>query len=151
MKKSGFHALLALVYVSLSLMIGLTIGCSEGQTADGQYATFEQLFANPDNHNGKQVMVEGLYFHGFETIVLSERLEYSGYAEGHLIPKGRMLWIEGGMPKEIYDKLNQQQMMGPTERYGKLRVKGLFEYGGEYGHLGQFQYQLTSPTFELLQ
>ena len=84
MKKSGFCALLVLVCASLLLIIGLTIGCSEEQATEVQDATLEQLFANPDKYNSKQVIVEGFYFHGFETIVLSERLEYSGYAPGQI-------------------------------------------------------------------
>ncbi len=31
-----------------------------------------------------------------------------------------------------------QQMMGPLERYGKVGVKGKFEYGGKYGHIGAY-------------
>ena len=150
MKKSGFCALLVLVCASLLLIIGLTIGCSEERAAEVQDATLEQLFTNPDKYNGKQVIVEGFYFHGFETIVLSERLEYSGYAEGHLVPKGKMLWVEGGIPKEIYDKLNQQQMMGPAERYGKVKITGKFEYGGKYGHLGAYDSQIVPSEVQLV-
>jgi len=131
-------------------MIGSTIGCSTEQVNNVQEVTLDQLFANLDKYNGKQVIVEGFYFHGFEIIVLSERLEYSGYAEGHLVPKGKMLWVEGGIPKEIYDKLNQQQMMGPSERYGKLRIEGMFEYGGKYGHLGSYDAQIVPSRVHLI-
>jgi len=61
-----------------------------------------------------------------------------------------MLWIENGVPREIYDNAYQQQMMGPTERYGKVRIKGQFEQGGEYGHLGQYEYQIILSEMELL-
>ena len=61
-----------------------------------------------------------------------------------------MLWIEGGIPQEIYDSLYQQEMMGPTERYGQIRIKGKFEYGGEYGHLGQYEYQIVPAEVWLL-
>ena len=100
-----------------------------------QDVTLEQLFTNPDKYNGKQVIVEGFYFQGFEVQVIAERLEISGYAEGHLVPKGKMLWVEGGIQREIYDKLNQQQQMGPLERFGKVKITGKFEYGEKYGHL----------------
>lgn len=83
-------------------------------------------------------------------MILSERLEPSGYAEGHLIPQGRMLWVEGGIPSEIYDRLYEQEMMGPEERYGKMKVTGVFEYGGRYGHLGGHDAQITPSEFELL-
>lgn len=61
-----------------------------------------------------------------------------------------MAWIDSGVPVEIYSRLYQQQMMGPTERYGKVRVTGKFEYGGKYGHLGGFTYQIVPSQMELL-
>jgi hypothetical protein len=111
---------------------------------------FEKLFVSPEQYHGRQITLEGFYFQGFEVVVLSERLELSGYAEGHLIPKGRMLWIEGGIPLEIYDRLYEQDMMGPEERYGKLKVTGRFEYGGQYGHLGGYDAQIIPSEVKLL-
>jgi hypothetical protein len=107
-----------------------------------QEFNFDQWFSDPEIYNGQEISIKGYYFSGFEIIVLSEKLSYSGQVEGHLIPSGRMLWIEGGISKEIYDNLNQQEMMGPTERYGKISIKGTFEYGGQYGQLGQYNYQI---------
>jgi hypothetical protein len=112
--------------------------------------TFEQLLTDPTQYHGRQITLEGFYFQGFEVVVLSEGLEPSGYAEGHLIPKGRMLWIEGGIPLEIYNRLQEQEMMGPEEHYGKLKVTGGFEYGGQYGHLGGHDAQITPSEVELL-
>jgi len=132
----------------LLLFLVLNAGCRGEQEA--QQVTLEQLFSNPHKYNGEYVITEGFYFGGFEVIVLSENLEYSGYAEGHLIPKGRMLWLEGGIPKEVYDRLYSQQTMGPLERYGKIRVEGKFEYGGKYGHLGGYNYQITPSQVDLL-
>jgi len=142
-------------YVSLFLVfslaiIGPTTSCSEERATRVQEVTLDQLSNNPDKYNGKYVTVEGFCFHGFEVIVLSEKLEYSGYAGGHLVPKGTMVWIGGGIPKEAYDKLYQQQMMGPLERYGKVRVRGKFEYGAEYGHLGAYSSQIVPLKIELL-
>ncbi len=135
--------------ILLSLtVLGLIAGC--GGRGATQEVTFDQLFADPARYNGKQIAIEGFAFHGFEVIVLSERLDYSGYAAGHLAPKGRMMWIEGGIPKEVYDKLGQQQMMGPTERYGKVMMTGKFEYGGKYGHVGGYSAQITPTDVELL-
>lgn len=131
--------------LSLTFIL-LPLGCSQKQSE----VTFEQLFTSPDKYNGKPIVMEGYYFHGFETIVMAEKLQLSGYAEGHLVPKGRMLWVDGGIPKEIYDRLNQQQMMGPTERFGKVRIAGKFEYGGKYGHLGGFDSEIVPETVELL-
>ena len=95
--------------------------------------------------------MEGFYFHGWETIVLSERLEETGFAEGHLWPKGNMVWIENNLnPKDIYDRLYEQEMIGPVERYGKVRVEGRFDYGERYGHAGGFDAQIVPSKVELL-
>ena len=67
-----------------------------------------------------------------------------------MVPKGIMLRIKGRIPREVYDSLNQQDMMGPTERYGKVSAAGIFEHGGKYGHLGQFKHRVTPAVVELL-
>ena len=126
------------------------LGCQQPGETTAHKVTFEQLFSSPEQFHGKDIILEGFYFGGFEVIVLAERLEYSGYAEGHLVPKGRMLWIEGSIPLEIYNQLYHQQMMGPDERYGKIKVKGKFEYGGQYGHLGGYNSQITPSQVEIL-
>lgn len=135
-----------LLVATVALAI-LLAGCTPGKTT---MVTFEQLFSDPGKYNGKEITIEGFFFAGFETIVLAERLEPSGYAPGHLVPKGDMLWVEGSVPREIYDRLQQQQMMGPTERFGKLRIKGTFQYGGKYGHLGGFNSQIVPKEVELV-
>ena len=83
-------------------------------------------------------------------MVLSEELKKSGYAEGHLIPGERMLWIEGGIHKDIHDELYEQHMMRPSERYGKVLAEGIFQYGGQYGHLGAYKYQISPSQIQLL-
>ncbi|MEE9248960.1 MAG: hypothetical protein V3U79_09720 [Dehalococcoidia bacterium] len=115
-----------------------------------QHVIFTELFSGPDQYNGRDVVLTGFYFHGFETIVLSERLEFMGFAEGHLWPRGQMVWIVGSIPKGVYDQLYQQEMIGPLERYGKLRIKGRFEHGDRYGHAGGFSAQIVPSEVELL-
>jgi hypothetical protein len=121
-----------------------------GYKQNFQGFSFEQWLSDPDQYNSQEITIDGYYFEGFEIIVLSEKLNYSGQAEGLFIPTGRMLWIEGGIPQEIFDSLYQQDVMGPTERYGQIRIKGKFEYGGEYGHLGQYAYQVIPSEVWLL-
>ncbi|MFC1958787.1 hypothetical protein ACFLV6_02610 [Chloroflexota bacterium] len=139
------HRGILLIAMLLLPLVGVILGCTGGKLAQVREVTFEQLFFAPDQYSGKNIVIEGYYYQGWETTVLSEKLVYSGYAPGHLIPDGEMLWIEQGVPKEIYDNAYQQQMMGPLERYGKVRVTGKFEYGGKYGHLGGYDQQIT-PT-----
>jgi hypothetical protein len=62
-----------------------------------------------------------------------------------------MIWREGGIPREIYDNLSQQTMMGPIERYGKVRISGVFEHGEKYGHLGQFEYNLKLISVQIIE
>ncbi|MFC1941863.1 hypothetical protein ACFLWU_01435 [Chloroflexota bacterium] len=61
-----------------------------------------------------------------------------------------MIWIETGVPKEIYDSAYQQQQMGPLERFGKVKVTGKFEYGGKYGHLEGYDQQITPTATAIL-
>ena len=76
--------------------------------------------------------------------MLSEELKKSGYVEGHLISGDRILWIEGGISTDIHDKLYERHMMEPSERYGEVLAKGVFQYGGQYGHLGARLVWLTT-------
>ena len=112
---------------------------------------FEELFSDPGQYSGSEILLDGFYFHGWETTVLSERMEYTGRAAGHLWPRGRMVWIENNLiMTEVYDQLYQQEMIGPLERYGKLRIRGRFEHGGRYGHVGGFTAQIVPSEVELL-
>jgi hypothetical protein len=147
LKKVVLLVLVVTVVLGLLLLIA---GCNENQAPEAEEVTFNQLFADPDKYNSNEITIEGFYFDGFEVIVLSESVEFSGYAQGHLIPEGKMVWVEGEIPQEVYDKLYQQQMMGPLERYGKVRVKGKFEYGAEYGHLGAYSAQIIPSEIEVL-
>jgi hypothetical protein len=153
MSSLKLHALL----VGIALSISFTSGCiGQEHIPDKQSVTFEQLFSAPEKYHEKSILIEGFIFLGFETMVLCEELEYSGYYEGHLVPGERMLWFEGGIPTEIYDQLQEQNMpgdyggMAPLEKFGKLEVKGIFEYGGQYGHLGMYKYQITPSEIQLL-
>ena len=136
--------------IATILIALLAAGCTNQDSDRGAKVTFEQLFSNPNQYNRKHIAIEGFVFFGFETMVLTEELRHSGYAEGHLTTSGRMLWFEGGMPTDIYDKLYEQNMMGPSERYGKILVKGTFQYGGQYGHLGAFEYQIIPSEIQVL-
>ena len=155
--------------VGLALVLMMAVGCGAtapavtpastpsatvvaGKAGEVQYITITELFSDPEQYKGTDILLEGFYFHGWETIVLSERLEPTGFAEGHLWPRGQMVWIEGDVPREVYDQLYQQDMMiGPLERYGKLRIRGRYEHGGRYGHAGGFTAQIVLSDVELLQ
>jgi hypothetical protein len=149
MNKMSGNVLYHLV-ISIGLISLLASGCNNVDSCKGTSVTFEQLLSNPSQYNGKEITIEGFVFLGFETMVLSEELKKSGYAEGHLIPGERMLWFEGGIATDIYDNLYEQNMVSPDELYGKILAKGTFHYGGEYGHLGAYKYQISHSQIQLL-
>ena len=132
-------------------IIGLALGYLALNRGNPQELTFEQLSSSPDRYRGKSIVIEGFYFHGWETIVLCEELDLSGLAKGHLVPGGEAIWVEGGIPQDVFEALHRQEMMGPEECFGKVRVRGRFEHGGEYGHLGGFDSQIIPSDVELLQ
>ena len=41
-------------------------------------------------------------------------------------------------------------MMGPLERYAKVRITGKFEHGEKYGHVGGFDSQIIPLDVELV-
>jgi hypothetical protein len=148
-KKMGRkYALFGMLLIALT---GLALGYLALNRGRPQEVTIEQLSASPDRYRGKSIVIEGFYFQGFETIVMCEELELSGLAEGHLVPIGEAIWVEGGIPEDVFEALYLQEMMGPEERFGKVRVRGKYEYGGEYGHLGGFNSQIIPSEVELLQ
>ncbi len=132
----------------LVLMLALT--SSACNVTAGKVVTFADLFADPEYYNSREIIIEGYYFSGWETIVLAENLDYYLSSRKALAPGGRMMWVEGGIPKDIYDKLYEQSAMGPTERFGKVKMTGKFQYGGQYGHLGAYDAQITPEKVELL-
>ena len=136
------------IIIVLCLLLLPVTSCSQQDISEVQLA---ELTSDPVRYNGEAITVEGFYFQGFEVQVLAEKLEYSGYTEGHLVPEGKMIWIEGGIPQNIYDELYKQEMMGPEERFGKIRLGGKFEYGQEYGHLGSYNSQIIPSNVELLE
>ena len=142
---------LVLSCVILIATLGAALSYQEIEKRKAREITFEQLKASPDEYDGKNIIIEGFYFHGWEVTVLSEKLEHSGLAEDHLTPKGMTIWVEGGIPPNIHDALHKQQMMGPEDRYGKIRIKGKYESEGKYGHLGIYNYQIKPTEVELLQ
>ena len=143
---------LTLLCIFLLAAGGLISGCRLEGEPKAVEVSFKQLSSSPEQYDGKEVMVEGFYFDGFEVQVLAETLEYSGDVEGHLVPGGRYVWLEGeGISSEIWGHLYKQSMMGPEERYGKVIIWGKFEYGGQYGHSGAYNSQITLSKVELLQ
>ena len=112
--------------------------------------TFEELFSEPEKYNEKNIIIEGFFFHGFESFFLCNELKYYEENGRYSAIEGPKIWVNSGISRDIHDGLYQQDMMGPTEYFGKLSIEGLFEYGNRYGHLGSHSSQITPSKVELL-
>jgi hypothetical protein len=107
---------------------------------------------NPASYNNQSITVEGYYFSGFEIAALASALAPSTYNPKRVTPVQPLIWIEGNLGQNVYDNLSLQSdtPSGYAERYGKVRVTGVFHYGGKYGHLDAYQFKMTVSAAELL-
>ncbi len=105
---------------------------------------FESLKADPAQYNGQTVTFTGYWFDGFEIVVVAEYLEPQSYWPGNLKPGGILIWVDGGLPDEVSSKLYLQpnNPTGYPAHYGKVEVTGVLEYGGPFGHMNAYKYQL---------
>jgi hypothetical protein len=121
-------------------------------TTTAAQITFSQLIADPAKYNGQTVTIDGFWFDGFEIEVLAERLIPSSYAQGNLQPDGVKIWGYGGIPTEISRQLYLQpdNSTGYQAHYGKVELTGTLEFGGGYGQMNSYQYQITVQSAKLL-
>jgi hypothetical protein len=113
---------------------------------------FSELVAQPQIYNGQYIIIDGYWFDGFEMAALAQRLEPSVFAPGNLKPGGALIWIKGGLREEVRQQLYLQSdnPTGYPAHFGKVRLTGKLEYGGQYGHLDSYQYQLYVYDSEML-
>jgi hypothetical protein len=133
----------------LCLVFGTISGC--GGKPEVSYS---QLISQPEKYDGQTVTVECFYFDAFEMMALCASLGPSTIAPGNLAPQGEFIWLEGGLPLETRDKLYTQTVKlssGYPEHYGKVRITGRFQSGGQFGHLGAYKYQITISEVSLLE
>jgi hypothetical protein len=114
--------------------------------------TFSQLIDRPQSFTGQFVTLEGFYFSGFEISALAMELVPSTLYRGNLTPQQPLIWVTGSLGQNVYDNLYKQSVTssGYPESFGKIRVTGQFQYGGKYGHLDSYAYQLTVTSADLL-
>ncbi len=136
--------------LTAAIVICMACGDANTPTSEVQVITLGELLASPDRYDDREILLEGFYFQGWESNLMSERMEPTGFAEGHLWPRGQQVWVEGSIPEAVYNGLHQQEMMGPLERYGKVRIKGTFRFGERYGHPGGFDAQIVPSELEVL-
>ena len=101
-----------------------------------------------DRFTTETFTVDGFYFTGPDVTVLTPNLDFSGVVTGYLVPSGWVLWLEGDVPQDVLDGLQQQEMLGSSERFGRVRVTGRIEGSESYGHMGRYRYQIVPVRIE---
>lgn len=126
--------------MAIVLIIGPIASCNVPTSE----ITFSNLESGPETYADKVITIDGYWFDGFEIAVLAERLEADDFAPGNLKPRGILIWIKGGLSEEVREHLYPQteNVTGYPAHYGKVRLEGKLEYGGNYGHLNSYRFQL---------
>ena len=106
---------------------------------------FSDLTGQPSAYTGRLVSVEGYYFSGFEISALASALAPSNFRPGNVTPVQPLIWVTGNLGDAVYAGLAVQTETpsGYVERYGRVFLSGLFEYGNGYGHLNAYPFRLT--------
>jgi hypothetical protein len=136
-------------------LLPFLVALSACRTTSPGTVTFSRLMDKPESFNGQEITIEGFYFHAFESSIFTAALQPSKDTPEYLVPVEPFIWVEGGLPIDVFDKLTvENRPNSPPSRYGKVRITGKFQYGGRYGHVGGFSYQITisttDPKVELL-
>ena len=136
----------------IPVYLDLTNTTSTTPATTSTQITFAQLTAAPEQYNNQTVTIEGFWFDGFEIEVLAERLIPSDFAPGNLQPDDVKIWVKNGLPEDISSQLYLQpnNPTGYPAHYGKVEITGVLEYGGQYGHMNAYQYQITMQSARLI-
>ncbi len=105
-----------------------------------QIVPFDALIADAASFAGQQVCTEGVAVEGFEANALGASTRQQGNAVYLTEPT---IWIVVA-DKQIIGECTSPAAGGDI-RFCPTRVCGMFEAEGGYGHMGQYQYQLSQP------
>jgi hypothetical protein len=146
----GMNKYLFSAVVILALLCAAIAGCG-GSTQPS--LTFAQLISQADKYNGQTVTFEAFDFSGFEISALADSLGPYSYNPARVVPTGDLIWIKGGITEDLFNRLYTQPdtPSGYPEHFGKIKVTGKFETGGQYGHMNAYKYQITITSAELLE
>ncbi|NIN65650.1 MAG: hypothetical protein GTO63_13335 [Anaerolineae bacterium] len=121
----------------MALLLALLIsGCIQSMKVD-----IDDLLSNPERYQGRRICTEGIYVSGFEASALGASTYQVGGAVYLTAPA---MWIERPDIRSRSDCFETQTT--PPAEFCHATVCGLFECGGEYGHLGAYECQLRGGT-----
>lgn len=119
--------------ILVALLLALLInGCMQSMKVN-----IDDLLSNPERYHGRQICTEGIYVSGFEVSAVGASPYQVGGAVYLTEPA---IWIERADIRSRSDCFETQTT--PPAEFCNAIVCGLFEYGGSYGHVGAYEYQL---------
>jgi hypothetical protein len=127
------------IITTLLLLAALLIGCDHDTMGgnDEGFVDFGELVAAPQRYHGRQICTAGAYALGFETSALGASTYRRGTAYYLVDPA---IWVEGAQIRTTGHCFTADTV--PATEFCRVEICGLFESGGNFGHLGGYQYQL---------
>lgn len=101
---------------------------------------FDTLVADPGKYDGEFFCTEGIYLSGFEISALGAA---TYERDGFLYLTEPVIWIERADVKTQAECTSFQGY-----QFCPVQVCGRFKFGGSYGHLGGYKYQIESTQTE---
>lgn len=128
----------AIVAIAVATAV-LATGCAQRGEAGSDDPTFEELTADPEAFDGREVRVEAGYYGAFETSVLT-----SGFAESFPPqPIEPTVWVSAAAPSgDCLDRAQGVIWADAVEATGTFR----YEPDGGFGHLGAYEMVLENAT-----
>jgi hypothetical protein len=106
---------------------------------------FHSLVDTPQNYNGQLVCTHGVSVSSFEASGLASATREDA---GGLHLTEPVIWLEGARLLSQTGCFTTSTV--PAYEFCEVTVCGRFEYGGRYGHLGAYAYQLSGAALPLL-
>lgn len=122
------------INVALSIIFFMS-GCATAQNNIEPCDSWETIFHAPKNYSGKEVILQGTFSAEFEVCVLRS------------LDKKYELWVA---PSDAEPTLCtfEQAVSRPIHQWAK--IKGVFNYGASYGHLGTYSAAIANAQIVLV-
>ena len=127
------RALLIVIGLLLTLLIN---GCVRTMDVD-----IDDLLSSPQSYQGEEICTEGVYASGFEINALGASTYQRGDAVYLTEP---VIWLERAEIRSSADCSSSGTT--PPVQFCRVTACGFFEYGGNYGHVGAYDYQLRGAN-----